>query len=114
LGTEEAYNAIQTDHQLANRFEPVVLSKWQMGTDFLRLLASFEKIIPLKYESKLFESTLALKLLDMSEGLIGELDTILTKAAIKSIESGAEKITSDILDKIDWIPPSSRKWKLME
>jgi hypothetical protein len=40
-GTQDALNAIQTDPQLAHRFEPAVLRRWTMGEDYLRLLASF-------------------------------------------------------------------------
>ena len=39
-GTQDAFNAIQTDPQLANRFEPAVLRRWTMGEDYLRLLVS--------------------------------------------------------------------------
>jgi len=43
VGIKEAFNAIQTDPQLANRFEPVLLPRWELNTGFLKLLASFER-----------------------------------------------------------------------
>lgn len=108
-GTREAFNAIQTDPQLANRFEPKVLPRWNNDIEFKRLLKSFETIIPLKNESLLIENSMSNKILAMSGGLIGEIKKILELAAILAIESKIEKITPKILDSIDFIPPDKRK-----
>lgn len=108
-GTREAFNAIQTDPQLANRFEPKILSKWQFDEEYLRLLASFEKILPLKEPSHLIERSLANTILIKSEGLLGEISKILELSTILAIETGIEKINKNILDNIDYISPSDRK-----
>jgi type II secretory pathway predicted ATPase ExeA len=108
-GTREAFNAIQTDPQLANRFEPKVLPRWKNDEEFLRLLASFEQILPLRKPSLLIENSLASTILSQSEGLIGEISKILELASILAIESGIEKINRNILENIDYIPPSDRK-----
>lgn len=108
-GTREAFNAIQTDPQLANRFEPKVLKKWKNDEEYLRLLASFESLLPLKEPSMLIESSLSTKILAMSEGLIGEVSKILELASILAIESSVEKINRNILNNIDYTPPSDRK-----
>lgn len=108
-GTREAFNAIQTDPQLANRFEPKVLKKWKNDEDYLRLLASFESLLPLKEPSMLVEPSLSTKILAMSEGLIGEISKILELASILAIESGIEKINRNILNNIDYTSPSDRK-----
>lgn len=108
-GTREAFNAIQTDPQLANRFEPKVLKKWKNDEEYLRLLASFESLLPLKEPSMLIESSLSTKILAMSEGLIGEVSKILELASILAIESGVEKINRNILNNIDYTSPSDRK-----
>ena len=91
VGTREAFNAIQTDPQLANRFEPVFLPRWSIGDrlkpeidPYLQLLASFECLLPLNRPSNLTRPALALKILSLSEGLIGEVSAILTKAAVKA------------------------------
>jgi len=47
----------------------------------------------------------------MSEGIIGELNSILTKAAVKAIDTNIEHINLKILKSIDWIQPSERKWR---
>ncbi|OUD34751.1 TniB family NTP-binding protein [Flavobacterium sp. FPG59] len=108
-GTKEAFNAIQTDPQLANRFEPKVLKKWRNDEEYLRLLASFERLLPLKEESLLIEPSISTKILAMSEGLIGEISRILELSSILAIESGLEKINKNILNNIDFVPPSDRK-----
>lgn len=74
VGTKDAMNAIQTDSQLANRFEPIHLPKWQMNEEYLRLLASFEYTTPLKKPSNLIAVETATIILGMSEGSIGEID----------------------------------------
>lgn len=108
-GTREAFNAIQTDPQLANRFEPKILSKWQFDEDYLRLLASFEKILPLKEPSNLIEKSIANAILMKSEGLLGEIAKILELSTILAIETGIEKINKNIIDNIDYVSPSDRK-----
>lgn len=119
VGTHEAFNVIHSDPQLANRFKPIVLPKWGIsdGVDpkqdpFLKLLSSFGRMLPLSKPSKLSEATIALKLLSMSEGLIGELAEVLKLAAVKAIKTKKEFIDIGLLDGIKWVPPSDRKWKL--
>ena len=73
VGTRDAFNAVQTDPQLPNRFEPKLLRRWTMSDDYLRLLASFEVAFALARPSKLAERTLAQKILNLSEGTIGEI-----------------------------------------
>lgn len=108
-GTREAFNALQTDPQLSNRFEPKTLPRWSNDVEFKRLLASFEKILPLKQQSHLIENSISLKILSMSNGLIGEISKILELSTILAIESKIEKITPKILDSIDYKSPDKRK-----
>ncbi|RTZ50405.1 AAA family ATPase [Chryseobacterium arthrosphaerae] len=108
-GTREAFNAIQTDPQLANRFEPKVLPKWNNDEEYLRLLASFERILPLKNPSHLIENSLCSLILSKSEGLLGGISKILELSTILAIETGIEKISKNIIENIDYTPPSERK-----
>jgi len=80
--TGDAFNAVQTDPQLANRFEPELVARWTMSDDYLRLLASFEVAFSLAQPSKLAERTLAQKILNLSEGTIGEISALLTWATV--------------------------------
>ncbi|HEY0003840.1 MAG TPA: TniB family NTP-binding protein [Pyrinomonadaceae bacterium] len=108
VGTKDALVALRTAPEMANRFEPAELPRWQMGEEYLRLLSSFERILPLKKPSNLTDDEIANKLLAMSEGLIGELSTILITAAVKAVKSGEERIIVQLLNSIKWIPPSKR------
>ena len=109
VGTIDALRAIQTDPQMVNRFEPVALPRWEMNRDFQMLLASFERILPLRQPSLLAEPALAAKLLALSEGTIGELFALLVAATVRAIRSGAERIDEGVLGKTDWIAPSARR-----
>jgi len=108
-GTRLAFNAIQSDQQLANRFEPKVLPRWTNDSEFKRLLLSFERLLPLKKESLLIENSMSGKILSLGDGLIGEVSKILELSTIKAIENGSEKITMSLLQKIDYISPRNRK-----
>jgi hypothetical protein len=80
-----------------------------MGQDFLRLLASFERVLPLRQPSQLVAEPLACKLLALSEGNLGALVTLLTSAAIFAVRTGGEQINDHVLAALDWVPPSERR-----
>jgi DNA polymerase III delta prime subunit len=107
-GVMTALNAIQNEEQLSNRFERRILPTWKVGAEYNRLLESFEQTIPLKNISNLTEDSMALKLLSMSEGTIGEISKILKKASVLAIKNKSERITLQLLNKIDYVSPSNR------
>lgn len=109
IGTSEAVRAIHTDPQLANRFTPQVLPKWEFNTEYLQLLASFEYLLPLAKASNLIEKNIAEAILSLSDGTIGEISTLLNQAAIYSIQNNIEKINLDCLYQCDYISPYDRK-----
>lgn len=109
VGTHDAFNAIHSDPQLANRFEPAVLVKWKMSDEYLRLLASFEIALSLEHRSNLIEPELALLILSLCEGTIGEIATLLTRAALHAIERGNEQITMSALQRCGYMSPSKRR-----
>ncbi len=111
VGTKDAFRAIQTDPQLANRFEPVLLSRWKTDKNYLRLLMSFERMIPLKAPSILHGSELATQIFSMSEGYIGEISRLLTDAATHAVRTGREKINKTVLKELGWYPPSKRRYR---
>lgn len=107
-GTEDLLRATSIDPQIQNRFTPILLPKWKMDKDYRQLLKSFESILPLKEASNLHISPLAQKTLSMTEGTIGELSLLINQAAIFALRAGEEKITSEILSKCGYVPPSER------
>lgn len=109
VGTAEALRALQSDEQLANRFEPFPLPPWRAGDEYRRLLATLESILPLRSPSELSHPLVASKILSASEGILGEIMTVVTRAAVRAIESGTESITARVIDETSFIPPSERR-----
>lgn len=107
-GIRTAFNAIQHDEQLANRFEPVMLHRWTLDSEYRSLLATFEQMLPLQRASNLVEDEMADKLLRMSGGLLGELSRILRLAGVAAIADKSECITAELLDTLDYQPPAAR------
>jgi Bacterial TniB protein len=108
VGTAEGLRAIQSDEQLANRFTPFSLP-WQAGAEFTRLLNTLEAVMPLKKPSRLSEPIIAQKLLSDSEGILGEVVAIVTRAAVAAIGSGGEAIHAEMLEDMGLIAPSVRR-----
>jgi hypothetical protein len=108
-GTAEALRAIQSDDQLANRFEPVGLPPWKDGSEFRQLLSTLEAVLPLRNPSHLARSALAGKILSAAEGILGEVVTIVTRAAVRAVASGTEAITVKMIDECGFTAPSQRR-----
>ena len=112
VGTNSAFTAFQTDPQTSNRYVAERLTKWRLDTQFLRFLASLERIIPLKDPSNLISTQLATKIYATSEGLIGEISTLLNEAAIWSIKNPKANhpdcITLEAINACGYKPPSVR------
>lgn len=112
-GTEAAVNAIHNDEQFANRFPPALLPRWTDRTsadreEWGRLVTSFERRLPLRRPSRLYE-VLSGTLLEWSEGKIGELTTLLSSVAVEAIRSGEERISPETLKSVGWVRPSERR-----
>jgi hypothetical protein len=108
-GIQTAFHSLQSDPQMANRFKPLVLPKWELNQEFLQLLASFERLLPLKRASSLTDKAMALKLFGQIDGKIGELATLLADAAVQAIRSGQERITPEVLQQVGWVAPNERR-----
>jgi type II secretory pathway predicted ATPase ExeA len=109
VGTAEALHAIQSDDQLANRFEPIALPPWRSGKEYQQLLKTLEAVLPLRRPSELAKSAIANKILSASEGILGEVVSMVTRAAILAISTGEERISTKTLDDIVFIAPSDRR-----
>lgn len=109
VGTADALRAIQSDDQLASRFMPFALSPWRAGAEFSRLVGTLEAVMPLKEPSNLSEPRVAQKLLACSEGILGEVVALVSRAAIAAIEAGEERIRLETLEAVGFVPPSRRR-----
>jgi len=77
VGTRDSIRTLHTDTQLSSRFEAFGLPMWRLDTEFLRLLVSFEKLLPLASPSNLTDRELAIKIHGMCGGTIGGLSRLL-------------------------------------
>lgn len=103
VGTREAIRALHTDTQLSSRFEVKGLPKWRLDRDFLRLLSSFEALLPLPEPSGLTEQDMAIRLHNMCGGTIGALSRILKRSAVAAIRQDRPRIDARTLDEIEWV-----------
>lgn len=108
VGTKNAFHVFQSDPQMASRFEPFPLPRWQMDKEYLRFLLSYEKLLPLKKKSNLVDNALASKIISLTDGTIGGITRVLQTAAIDAIERGNEQITMDILKTVNVPLPEER------
>lgn len=108
-GTPEALHAIQSDDQLANRFEPLRLPPWRNGEEYQQLLSTLEALLPLRRPSHLAAPALADKILSAAEGILGEVVSIVTRAAVRAVTTGTEAITGKLIDETGFISPSQRR-----
>lgn len=114
-GTAETLNALSIDASIANRFNPVFLPKWDQSRleEFARFIVSIEKFLYLKSGCQLLEERVLVKLLILSEGLLGEVVAILRLLAEQAIKDGSEtiaerKLNKENLKKLGWVMPSDR------
>lgn len=103
VGTRDAIRTLHTDTQLSSRFEAFGLPKWQLNMEFLRLLTSFERLLPLANPSNLASKELAIKLHNMCSGTIGGLTAVLKRATVQAIRTGNERIDVALLDALGWV-----------
>ena len=113
VGIKDAYLAIRSDDQLENRFEPFILPLWQNDNEFSKLLKSITMVLPLQKPSSLLDREVRSIILSRSEGIIGEIMTLITRAACEAIISGQEFIDRSTLEKTKYNSPSERR-KLYE
>lgn len=109
IGSHDARIAIQTDLQVASRFEPCHLPRWGATEEFRGFLAAFLKGLPLHEPSDITGRDALHLLLTRSGGITGRITLILARAAEMSIRKGSEVIDAHWLDlasrDLDLSPP---------
>ncbi|AYG61814.1 TniB family NTP-binding protein [Rhizobium jaguaris] len=109
IGEVAIYDFINATSEMASRFDLVAVPRWQYDENYLMLLDSLEAALPLARNSDLSNQPMARRIYSLSEGLIGEIVGIVTKAAVAAIKSGAERITKAGIDELHHIPISQRR-----
>ncbi|KVR92304.1 TniB family NTP-binding protein [Burkholderia vietnamiensis] len=92
VGTRDAVLALQTDTQMISRYVPFEIPRWRESDGLRRLLAAFERVLPLRKPSDLARREIVQFVLSASGGLTGEISTLLNNAAELSIRNGDEFI----------------------
>jgi hypothetical protein len=108
-GTEDAYNAFNTDPQMSSRFTPEELPLWRPDNAFGSLLDTLEVRTPLRKPSNLKDPGKMQAIHTRSEGTLGDLCDFFKELAVDAIRSKAEEITLERIQELRWVPPSKRK-----
>ena len=110
VGIPTGVNLVYNDHQLKSRFVPTKIKNWEYNDEYFSLLYAIELTLPLKKPSLIYEDEkLAKDILELSDGLIGDIVTIIYLLAKYAIENGDEKIKRSMLKKINYIPAWERE-----
>ena len=103
-GTQDAVRTLNTDEQFGDRFDVAGLPRWRLDAEYRKLLASWERLMPLRHPSGLDDREIATKLFDLSNRTIGSMTKIVKAATVAAIEGGQERITADLLDMVAYSP----------
>jgi Bacterial TniB protein len=104
-GTQAAINALNTEPQMKSRFEPAALDRWKLDAEYLRFLASYERLLSLAEPSNLATRELAPMIYGLGGETIGGTVKLLKKAASDAITQGVERITEKVLKNMNWTKP---------
>jgi hypothetical protein len=108
-GIEDAFTAFNTDPQMSSRFTPFELPLWKANNQFGALLATLELKTPLKKPSNLKSPEKMQQIFYRTEGTLGDMHDFFKELAVNAIRTGAEEITFETINSLDWVPPSKRK-----
>jgi serine/threonine protein phosphatase PrpC len=98
FGIMEARQAINGDVQLARRFDSFHLPRWMSGKEFEQLVLAIVRNLPLKEPSVLTVKGLR-RILLASDGVSARIFRMLNDVAVEAIETGAERITDEALER---------------
>jgi hypothetical protein len=100
LGTGDALLAIQTDAQVARRFEPLELPRWRESDAFRAFVASLLKAMPLRKPSAITDRDGIRLLLRKTDGITAQVCAIIAHSAEIAIVNGAEAIDLGLLQHV--------------
>jgi len=109
VGEIAIYDAVHDTDEMGSRFDTIPIPRWAYDEDFATLLDSLEVSLPLANASDLSREPLAKIIHDLSEGLIGEVIEIVTRAAVAAISRGEDRITGATLSDLGYVPLSRRR-----
>jgi hypothetical protein len=100
VGTSDAFHALQTDVQVANRFEPLLIPRWTQTEAFRAFVVAYGKLLPLRKPSAFGEPDMIRALITQSAGITGRVTGLLGRAAEIAIRDGSEVIDPTIVARV--------------
>ena len=100
VGTRDALLAIQTDAQVARRFEPLELPRWSENDSFRAFVASLLKAMPLRRVSPITDRDCIRLLLRKTDGITAQICAIIAQSAEIAITNGSESIDLGLLQHV--------------
>jgi len=98
VGTEDALHAVQTDAQVASRFDPLHLARWSESDAFRNFIVTFGKQLPLRKPSPFGDREMIRLVLASSGGITARATRLITRASAEAIADGTECIDCARLD----------------
>jgi hypothetical protein len=92
VGTSDAFHALQSDPQVASRFEPLLIPRWTASEAFRAFVVAYGRLLPLRKASAFGEPAMISSLIRQSEGVTGRVTWLLGRAAEIAIAEGSEQI----------------------
>jgi hypothetical protein len=100
VGTSDAFHALQTDVQVASRFEPPLIPRWTATDAFRAFVVAYGKLLPLRKASPFGEPDMIRALITQSAGITGRVTWLLGRAAEIAIQDGTEFIDSGVIERV--------------
>lgn len=100
VGTTDAFHALQTDPQVASRFEPLLIPRWTETDSFRSFVVAYGRLLPLRKSSPFGEAPMIRTLLQLSGGITGRVTWLLGRAAESAIDNGSERIEPVMLERV--------------
>jgi len=93
LGAPESERALVTDKHLAQRLPLFWLKPWRVDQAFLDFLTAVQMVLPLRKPSELRDERVLRFLVEATNGSLRPIMEIITRAAVKAVLSGTERLT---------------------
>jgi hypothetical protein len=100
VGTSDAYHALQTDVQVASRFEPLLIPRWTETEAFRAFIVAYGKLLPLRKASPFGGPEMLRALIKQSAGITGRVTWLLGRAAELAIQDGSEMIDATVVERV--------------
>lgn len=100
LGAPESERALVTDRHLAQRLSVHRLEPWRVDQEFLDLMSTVTESLPLRKPSQIRTERALKYLIEETGGSLRRIMDLLTKAAVRAIQTGRECLTLESLQEV--------------